>query len=88
MDFTTQLPMTKGGHDAIIVSMDRLIKMVCITATITEVSAEGATNLLVLSMFRHQGIPLSIVSDRDGRFTSKFYQHLAWLIPYPNWHIL
>ena len=77
MDFITQLPMTKGGHDAIIVFVDRLTKMVRIAATVTEVSAEGAANLLVLNVFRHHGIPLSIVSDRDGRFTSKFYRHLA-----------
>jgi transposase InsO family protein len=77
MDFITQLPRTKGGHDAIAVFVDRLTKMVRVAATKTEVSAEGAADLLVQNVVRHHGLPMSIVSDRDVRFTSKFYRHLA-----------
>ena len=77
MDFITQLPKTKGGHDAVAVFVDRLTKMVRLAATITEVSAEGAADLLVQHVVRHHGLPTSIVSDRDVRFTSKFYRHLT-----------
>ena len=77
MDFITQLPRTKGGHDAIMVFVDRLTKMVRLAATTTEVSAEGAADLLVQHVVRHYGLPSSIVFDRDVRFTWKFYKHLA-----------
>ena len=60
-----------------IVFVDRLTKMVRIAATKTEVSAEGAADLLVQHVVRHHGLPTSIVSDRDVRFTSRFYKHLA-----------
>ena len=63
MDFITQLPKTKGGHDAIVVFVDRLTKMVCIASTVTEVSAEGAADLLVQHVVRHHGLPSAIVSD-------------------------
>ena len=72
MDFITQLPKTKGGHDAVAVFVDRLTKMVCLAATTTEVSAEGAADLLVQHVVRHHVLPSLIVSDRDVWFTSKF----------------
>ena len=77
MDFITQLPKTKGGHDAIAVFVDRLTKMVRIAPTVTEVSAEGAADLLVQHVVHHHGLPATIVSDRDTRFTSRFYRYLA-----------
>ena len=42
-----------------------------------EVSAEGAADLLVQHVVRHHGLPSAIVSDRDARFTSRFYRYLA-----------
>ena len=77
MNFITQLPKTKGGHNAVAVFVDRLTNMVRLAATTTEVSAETAANLLVQHVVRHHGLPTSIVSDRDVRFTSKFYRHLT-----------
>ena len=77
MDFIMQLPKTKGGHDAIAVFVDRLTKMVRIAPTTSDVSAEGAADLLVQHVIRHHGLPSSIVSDRDTRFTSRFYKHLV-----------
>ena len=63
MDFITQLPKTKGGHNAIAIFVDRLTKIVHIAPTITEVSAEGPADLLVQHVVRHHGLPLAIVSD-------------------------
>ena len=56
MDFIIQLPKTKGGHDAVAVFVDRLTKMVRLAATTTEVSAEGAADLLVQHVVRHHGL--------------------------------
>ena len=77
MDFITQLPLTTSGYDAIIVFVDRLTKMVCLSATTTSVTAEGAANLFVHNVLRHHGLPRMIVSDRDVRFNSAFYRHLV-----------
>ena len=41
MDFITQLPETSRGHDAILVFVDRLTKMVHFAPTRIDVSAEG-----------------------------------------------
>ena len=77
MDFITQLPKTKGGHDAVVVFVDCLTKMVHLAATTIEVSVEGVADLLVQHVVKHHGLPSSIVLDRDARFISKFYQHLT-----------
>ena len=47
MNFITQLPKTKGGHNAIAVFVDILTKMARIAPTVTEVSTEGAADLWV-----------------------------------------
>ena len=80
MDFITQLPRTKRGHDAIFVVVDRLTKMVHIAPTQTDVNAEGTAKLYVDNVFKHHGLPLDIVSDRDSRFTGKFARAVCGLV--------
>ena len=43
----------------------------------TEVSAKVVADLLVQYVVRHHGLPSTIVSDRDTRFTSRFHRYLA-----------
>lgn len=76
MDLITQLPRTKAGHDAIIVFVDKLSKMVHYAPTHTECTAEDVGKIFWKEVVRHHGIPDSIVSDRDTRFTSKFWTAL------------
>jgi hypothetical protein len=76
MDLITQLPMTDQGHDAIVVWVDKLSKMVHYTATTTTVTAPELAQLMYREVVRHHGIPSSIVSDRDPRFTSHFWKSL------------
>jgi hypothetical protein len=76
MDFITQLPMTKQGHDAIVVFVDKLSKMVHLVPTTTSVDAPQVARLFMREVVRLHGVPESIVSDRDPRFTSSFWQEL------------
>ncbi|GMF29871.1 unnamed protein product [Phytophthora fragariaefolia] len=44
------------------------------------VTAPQAAQLFVDNVFRHHGLPKAIVSDRDPRFVSHFWQHLVRLL--------
>ena len=80
MDLITQLPVTKSGHDAIVVFVDRLTKMVHFAPTHTTVTAEQFAKLFVREVWRLHGLPKEIVSDRDPRFTSVFWQEVMRLV--------
>ena len=76
MDFITHLPKTKRGHDCIIVVVCKLIKQAHYFATTTQVDAPETARLFFHEVVRHHGLPETIVSDRDPRFTSLFWQSL------------
>lgn len=80
MDYITQLPMTKNGHDAILVVVDKLTKMVHLIPTTTDVTAMKSATLFFREIVRLHGVPTSIVSDRDSRFMSQFWQTLWSLL--------
>jgi hypothetical protein len=79
MDLITQLPRTPNGYDAIFVVVCRFTKMVHYIPCVTAVTAPQLSKLFFREVVRHHGMPLSIVSDRDPRFTSLFWQGL-WKI--------
>jgi hypothetical protein len=70
----TDLPITKKGHDAVVVFVDRLSKMVHVAACTKTVTAERLAELFEQEVFKHRGIPKDIVSDRDVRFQSDFWK--------------
>lgn len=76
MDLITQLPRTKNGHDAIVVFVDKLTKMAHYAATTTNVTALELSQIFFKEVVRYHGLPESIVSDRDPRFTSIFWKAL------------
>ena len=81
LDLVTGLPMTAAGHDTIVVFVDRLTKMIRIVPTQQTVTAEGTARLFFDHVFRHgHGVPSTLVSDRDPRFTSQFWQSLFKLL--------
>ena len=75
MDFVTGL-RTSRGHDAIWVIVDRLTK----TARFLPIKETWPVSKLVEvflnQIIRLHGVPKTIVSDRDGRFTSRFWQQV------------
>ncbi|KAJ9519727.1 hypothetical protein QJQ45_013405 [Haematococcus lacustris] len=76
LDLITQLPNTTAGHDAIAVFVDKLTKMIHAVPTTTTVTASTLARLFFDNVFRLHGLPKVIVSDRDPRFTSIFWQEL------------
>lgn len=80
MDFITKLPSTSDGYDSIAVMVDRLTKMVHLVPTTTTVTAEGVADLLCSHVIKHHGLPQSIISDRDSKFTANFWRQLMKLL--------
>ncbi|GJT81893.1 putative reverse transcriptase domain-containing protein [Tanacetum coccineum] len=76
MDFVTKLPKTSTGHDAIWVIVDRLTKSAHFIPIRATDSMETLTRLYIKEIVSRHGIPISIISDRDSHFTSRFWQSL------------
>ena len=79
-DAVTGLPMTKRGHDAIQVYVERLCKVKHFLATRKSDGAKEAAAGLVHTVIRPHGVPLAVISDRDPRFTAKYYEELTRLL--------
>ena len=76
MDLVTHLPRTPKGNNAIVVFVDRFSKQARFIACTDNSSATDIAQLFFDNVFRLFGMPVSIVSDRDSRFTSRFWQSL------------
>jgi hypothetical protein len=72
MDFVVCLPKAPGGQDAIWVIVDRLTKSAHFLPIKITDSMEKLADLYVREIVRLHGVPISIVSDRDPWFTSRF----------------
>ena len=78
-DLVTDLPESEG-YTAIAVFVDRYTKMVHFAPCRKEVTAMEYAKLFVDHVFRLHGLPEVIISDRDPRFTSKFWKGLFDLL--------
>lgn len=76
LDLITQLPKTRNGHTAIVTFTERLTKLQLYEPTVNEVTAPQLAKLFLDAVFRHYGMPRCLVSDRDPRFMSEFWQSL------------
>ena len=76
MDFVVGLPGYQSGYDAIWVIVDRLTKSAHFLPMKNSDSIEKLAELYVKEIVRLHGTPVSIVSDRDPRFTSQFWPSL------------
>ena len=70
MDFVIGLPRTQAGYDAIWVIVDRLTKSAHFLAIRNNFSLDRLAELYISEIVKLHGVPVSIVSDRDPRFTS------------------
>ena len=73
MDFVVGLPRTRAGFDAIWVIVDRLTKLAHFLPICNKFSQDRLVELCISEIVRLHGVPVSIVSDRDPRFTSRFW---------------
>lgn len=74
LDLITALPKSRSGNDAIVVFVDKLTKMVHYVPTTTHVTAPQLATLFMREVVRLHGVPESILSDRDPRFTAHFWK--------------
>lgn len=79
LDFITHLPETNMGHNAIITFVDRATKRVHIVPSKEEDTAEDVAKKFFDHIFKLHGLPDDIVSDRDPKFTSRFWTQLTAL---------
>nr|GFD06981.1 transposon Ty3-I Gag-Pol polyprotein [Tanacetum cinerariifolium] len=80
MDFVTGLPRTQRRHDAIWVVVDCLTKSAHFLPIQKGYSVSKLAETFQQEIIRLHGTPLTIVLDRDSRFTSRFWKGLqkAW----------
>ncbi|GKE06761.1 reverse transcriptase domain-containing protein [Tanacetum coccineum] len=70
MDFFTKLPKTSNGHDT------SLTKSAHFIPTRETDSMETLTRLYIKEIVSRHKVPISIISDHDSHFTSRFWQSM------------
>ncbi|GJX20380.1 putative reverse transcriptase domain-containing protein [Tanacetum coccineum] len=76
MDFIDKLPRTSSGHESIWVIVNRLTKSAHFLAVCEDYNIEKLERLYINEIVARHGVPVSIISDRDRYFTSRFWQSL------------
>nr|GEV73732.1 hypothetical protein [Tanacetum cinerariifolium] len=74
MDFITKLPKSSQDFDTIWVIMDRLTKSAHFLPIKENDPLDKLARLYLNRIAARHGIPVSIICDRDGRFTLKFWK--------------
>ena len=74
MDFMTHLPRKPQRHDMVWVIVDRLIKSAYFLAVRMTFTLEEFCRLYIREIVRLHGVPMSIMSYRDPRFTTQFWK--------------
>ena len=72
MDFVVGLPRSRRGNDTIWVIVDRLTKSPHFVPMVATASMNTLANVYIDHIIHYHGVPVSIVSDYDLRFTSQF----------------
>ena len=80
LDILSGLPATKRGFDAIVVWTDRLTKRCWLVASKTTITAAEIAAQFLTTVFRSQGLPRVLLSDRDPKFVSAFWTHFFALL--------
>ncbi|GJR07387.1 putative reverse transcriptase domain-containing protein [Tanacetum coccineum] len=76
MDFITKLPRIRNGHDAIWVIVERLTKSAPFLPIHEDFKMDRIARLYLNEIIARHGVPILIISDRDSRFTSRFWQSM------------
>ncbi|GJW15561.1 putative reverse transcriptase domain-containing protein [Tanacetum coccineum] len=90
MDLITKLPRSISGHDAIWEIVNKLTKSAHFLAIREDFSTEKLASLYIHVIVARHGVLMSIISDRDGRFTLHFWQTVpkAGLGQDLDWYLL
>ncbi|GJR58442.1 putative reverse transcriptase domain-containing protein [Tanacetum coccineum] len=76
MDFVAKLPKKTTGQDTIWVIVDQLTKSAHFLPMKEDDSLEKLTRQYLKEVVSRHEVPVSIISDRDGKFTSHFWWSL------------
>ncbi|GKC82392.1 putative reverse transcriptase domain-containing protein [Tanacetum coccineum] len=76
MDLVTKLPKTSTGQDTIWVIIDRFTKSAHFFPVREDDTLDKLTRQYLKEVVSRHGVPVSIISDRDGKFTSHFWKSL------------
>ena len=77
MDFILGLPMTLKKNNSCLVIVDRFSKHAHFIPTRKTITASQTADLFIKEIFKHHGLPKSILSDRDTKFKSLFWEELT-----------
>ena len=80
LDFIFGFPPDAQQRTGILVFVDRFSKMVHLVPVMDTITAEESAQHFLDTVFRLHGMPETIVSDRDPRFTGGFWKHLFHLV--------
>jgi hypothetical protein len=80
LDLMGGFPETPEGLDSIVVFIDRFSKMVHLEACRKSDGAKAIAELFHRHVFKLHGLPETIISDRDPRFTGQFWKRLFNLL--------
>ncbi|KAK8534012.1 hypothetical protein V6N12_047412 [Hibiscus sabdariffa] len=76
MDFVTDLPLTPSKKDSVWVIVDKLTKSAHFIPIRSNYTVDKLAKLYISEIVRLHGVPLSIISDRDPKLTSRFWRAL------------
>ncbi|GKB56587.1 putative reverse transcriptase domain-containing protein, partial [Tanacetum coccineum] len=76
MDFVMKLPKSSQGYDTIWVIVDRLTKSAIFTPMRETDPLDKLARMYLKEVVTRHGIPVSIICDRDPRFSSNFWRSL------------
>jgi hypothetical protein len=79
VDFIVALPESEG-HTQIMVVVDRFSKMAHFIALVETATAKDAAQAFLKEVWKLHGLPESIISDRDTKWTSEFWDGLCGLL--------
>ncbi|KAK8617188.1 hypothetical protein V6N13_117154 [Hibiscus sabdariffa] len=76
MDFVSGLPITPRKNDSVWVIVDRLTKSAHFILVLVNMSSNVLAEIYIREVIRLHGVPISILFDRDPKFTSRFWKSL------------
>lgn len=77
LDLITDLPVTARGFDSIVTMVDRLTRYVIVQPTVKTCTAADIAQIFVKHVTcKGHGVPVHMLTDRDPRFMSHFWQAL------------
>ena len=81
--FYHRIPDSRG-FNAILIVVERYTKMAYFVPCTKEITSEETVGIVMREVFRHHGLPESIISDRGPQFVSKFWKHLFKMLNVEN----